>query len=86
MLSTPRADTSSVFVGLLLSLLGSGFGERRVGNCHWLYTHSAWSMVVREDASVSFVAVAFVVKDTWTIMMEFACFAFVALTFQVVLA
>ena len=39
-----------------------------------------------EDTIVSLVATAFVVKDAWTIVMEFACLAFIALTFQVVLA
>ena len=84
MLITTQADTSSILVGLLLSLLGSGFGERLLDD--WHCTCSAWSVVVGEDTIVSLVATAFVAKDAWTIMMEFACFAFVALTLQVVLA
>ena len=84
MLSTPRADTSSNDSGFILSLLGSGFGDRLF--YYWHCWCSAWSMVVREDASVSFVATAFVVKDAWTIVVEFACFAFIALTFQVIIA
>ena len=39
-----------------------------------------------EDATVSILAMAFVVKDAWSIVVELACFAFVALTFQVILA
>ena len=39
-----------------------------------------------EDAVVSFVTIAFVVKDAWSVVMEFACFAFIALTFQLILA
>jgi len=84
MLSTTRADTSSILVGLLLSLFSSGFGERLLDD--WHCTCSAWSVVVGEDTIVSLVATAFVVKDAWTIVVEFACLAFVALTFHVVLA
>ena len=84
MLSTTRADTSSILVGLLLGLLGNGVGERLLGD--WHCTCSAWSVVVGEDTIVSLVATAFVVKDAWTIVVEFACFAFIALTFQVILA
>ena len=84
MLSTPRAKTSIILVGLLLSLFSSGFGERLLDD--WHCTCSAWSVVVGEDTIVSLVATAFVVKDAWTIVVEFACFAFIALTFQVVLA
>ena len=39
-----------------------------------------------EDATVSVLAIAFVVKDARTIVVELACFAFVALTLQVILA
>ena len=41
---------------------------------------------MREDTTVSVIAIAFVVKDARTIVVELACFAFVALTFQVILA
>ena len=39
-----------------------------------------------EDTTVSICAIAFVVKDARTIVVELACFAFVAPTLQVVLA
>ena len=38
------------------------------------------------DTIVATLAVALFVEEAWTIMMVFACFACVALTFQVILA
>jgi hypothetical protein len=84
MLSTPRAETSSILVGLLFSLFSSGFGERLFDDWHCI--GSSWVKVMGEDTIVSLVAIAFGVKDAWSIMMEFACCAFFALTFQVILA
>ena len=81
MIDTPRAYASSILVALLLGLLLCGGLWIRSG---WRCRGSAWNMVVREDATVSVLAMAFVVKDAWSIVMELACVAFVALAFQVI--
>jgi hypothetical protein len=83
MIDIPRAFTSSILVALLLGLLLCGGLWIRSG---WHCRCSAWSMVVREDATVSVLAMSFVVKDAWSIAVELACFAFVALTFKIIFA
>ena len=81
-----RAYTSSVFVfGLPLNLFGGVLGTRldggsSCGRC------SSRPIVVCEDAVFASRAVPLFVKGAWTIMMEFARFAFVAFAFQVVVA
>ena len=43
-------------------------------------------IMMREHAIVASLAVAFGVKDAWSIVMELTCFALVALALEVVLA
>ena len=43
-------------------------------------------IMMRKDAIVAALAVAFGVKDAWSIVVELTCFALVALALEVVLA
>ena len=78
----PRADTSSFVLNLLsLSFCGSAFGLGL-----WRYDNAChcWRgrIKVRKDAVCSLIAVAFLVKGAYTVVVVGACFAFIALPFQ----
>ena len=75
----PLASMSSVLVVFLLGVwFSSSLWTDNGGSC--------WCDVMREYAVSTFVAFAFCMKDARTIVVELACFAFVALTLQVMFA